>query len=78
MSVDLQNVAVFVIVLAAFAYVARRGWARVRGMWRRGGADSSCATGCGSCGGEERAPQVRATPLVQIGRAKQNGRARTR
>jgi hypothetical protein len=40
MSVDLQNVAVFVIVLAAFAYVARRGWARVRGMWRRGGADS--------------------------------------
>ena len=76
MSFDWQNVAVLLIVLAALAYVARRGWARVRSMRARAGASSSCATGCGSCGTEERAPQPRATVLVQIGQAKPNGRAR--
>ena len=69
MATDLQNVAVLLIVLAALAYVGRRGWARVRGLVGRGGVDSSCATGCGKCGTEQTQAQPAATKvLVQIGR----------
>ncbi|HEV2883020.1 MAG TPA: hypothetical protein VGX24_17260 [Pyrinomonadaceae bacterium] len=50
---DWQTVAVWLIILAALAYVVRRGWARIR-SFRAGGkgqaAAASCATGCGSCG----------------------------
>ena len=77
MFADWQNLAVLLIVLAALAYVARRGWARLRGLWGRGDAGSTCATGCGTCGDEKQAaPPTQATVLVQIGRAKSQGRAR--
>ena len=67
MSVDWQNVAVFLIVLAALVYVGRRGWARLR-SFRRGRAGAACATGCGSCGPVEQVAQPAAKVLVQIGR----------
>lgn len=57
---DWQNVAVCLIILAALAYVARRGLARVR-SFRAGGrgqaiSASSCASGCGGCGDGEQSP----------------------
>jgi hypothetical protein len=36
---------------------------------RAGKADAGCATGCGSCGPAQGAPQTQAKVLVQIGRA---------
>jgi hypothetical protein len=51
MLIDWQNVVVLLLVLAALAYVGRRGWARVRSLGARGKDDAACATGCGSCGG---------------------------
>jgi hypothetical protein len=88
MSVDWQLVAVWLIILAALAYVGRRGWARARSFRARGegGAASSaasCATGCGSCGDER--PQAssiaaKATRpqnvLVQITNARGGGAQR--
>jgi hypothetical protein len=50
---DWQTVAVCLIILAALAYVGRRGWARARSFRAGGrGQASSCASGCGSCGDE--------------------------
>jgi cytochrome c553 len=55
---DWQTIAVWLIILAALAYVGRRGWARARSFRARGegsaasSSTSSCATGCGSCGDE--------------------------
>ncbi|HEX8473961.1 MAG TPA: FeoB-associated Cys-rich membrane protein [Pyrinomonadaceae bacterium] len=74
---DWQTIAVALIIVAAFAYVARRALARL-GSFRvagngssNGSSDASCATGCGSCGDGEK--KTRATMpakvLVQIGRA---------
>jgi hypothetical protein len=69
-----QTIAVWLIILAALAYVGRRGWARLR-SFRVGGkgqtaSASSCATGCGSCGGDEQPKAATATRqqnvLVQI------------
>ena len=80
--IDWQIIAVSLIVLAAGAYTARRALARLRSfrLTRRGGAgaDSSCATGCGSCGGEERTPPARAEKLVQIDRSPTAMRRHTR
>jgi hypothetical protein len=67
---DWQNIAVLLCVLAALAYVGRRGWARLRTLVGRAGkADTGCATGCGSCGPAQVAPPPQAKVLVQIGRA---------
>jgi hypothetical protein len=79
---DWQTVAVWLIILAALAYVGRRGLARAR-SFRAGGkgqaSTSSCASGCGSCGGGETPAKTHATQpqnvLVQIGNA---GRATRR
>jgi hypothetical protein len=67
---DWQLVAVALIVLAAAAYVARRGLKRLR-SFRRGGAASpaDCATGCGKCG-ETTAAQTPSPGIVQISRAR--------
>ncbi|HVF87373.1 MAG TPA: hypothetical protein VM866_07275 [Pyrinomonadaceae bacterium] len=70
---DWQTAAVAFIILAALAYVSRRGWARLRSFTARGSnSASSCASGCGGCG-TNREPQmiVRTSveSLVQIGRA---------
>ncbi|HYG09036.1 MAG TPA: FeoB-associated Cys-rich membrane protein [Pyrinomonadaceae bacterium] len=69
---DWQTIAVWLIILAALAYVGRRGWARAR-SFRVGGkgpaASPSCASGCGSCGdGETQATRVSKpqNALVQI------------
>ena len=73
--IDWQIIAVSLIVLAAVAYVARRGLARLRSFrlsgrgTAAGGGDSSCATGCGSCdGGAQKTPASRDKRLVQINR----------
>ncbi|HZG54092.1 MAG TPA: FeoB-associated Cys-rich membrane protein [Pyrinomonadaceae bacterium] len=68
---DWQTIAVWLIILAALAYVGRRGWARLRSFRAGGkGQATSCATGCGSCG-DERPERTAAAPrpqnvLVQI------------
>jgi hypothetical protein len=63
---DWQALAVALIVLCALAYVARRGFARLRSFraGARGGA--SCATGCGKCGDERSATATPPKVLVQI------------
>jgi hypothetical protein len=74
MGSDWQSIAAALVVLAAFLYVARRAWARLRSM--RAGAKS--AADCGSCGGggaEPRPTAPRATALVQIGRTRNRPRA---
>ena len=66
---DWQAIAVALIVLAALCYTARRALARLRSFSTsgRGGAASSCATGCGKCGDDEEAPAARpANAFVQI------------
>ncbi|HEX8129708.1 MAG TPA: FeoB-associated Cys-rich membrane protein [Pyrinomonadaceae bacterium] len=66
---DWQTVAVCLIILAALAYVGRRGWARARSFRAGGkGQTSSCATGCGSCGDERPAATTanQQNVLVQI------------
>jgi hypothetical protein len=66
---DWQNIAVLLCVLAALAYVGRRGWARLRTLVVRDGKEGAgCATGCGSCGPAQGTPQTQAKVLVQIGR----------
>ena len=77
MFVDWQNIAVLLIVLAALAYVGRRGFGKLRAMRGRGTVSApSCAAGCGTCGD---APPIepRSAPktIVQITRT-QNGRTR--
>jgi len=77
---DWQTVAVCLIILAALAYVGRRGWTRARSFRAGGrGQASSCASGCGSCGDERPAATTTAprpqNVLVQITNA---GRAATR
>jgi hypothetical protein len=76
---DWQTVAVWLIILAALAYVGRRGWARARSFRAGGkeqpGASSSCASGCGSCGDTQKTPaKTNATRpqnvLVQITNAR--------
>ena len=67
---DWQNVAVWLIILAALAYVGRRGWARLL-SFRAGGrgqaaSSSSCASGCGSCG-DARPAAVATTTRAQNG-----------
>ena len=62
---DWQTIAVALLILAACAYVGRRGLARLR-SFRAGGADgAACSTGCGSCGGAEKQPK-KAAVMVQI------------
>jgi hypothetical protein len=76
MTVDWQNVAVLLIVLAALVYVGRRALARLRGLLGRGKTDASCATGCGACGTME-ATQTPANSVVQITRTR-SGRTQVR
>ncbi|HKP71448.1 MAG TPA: hypothetical protein VJT82_00830 [Pyrinomonadaceae bacterium] len=66
MNWDWQTVAVSLIILAALAYVGRRGWSRLRSFAAGGRAKAACATGCGSCGDEKPASATPRTTLVQI------------
>jgi hypothetical protein len=63
---DWQTIAVFLLILAAFAYAARRGLSRLRSFNpSRNGSAPGCATGCGVCGeAKDKAPP--APRLVQI------------
>jgi len=65
---DWQSIAVALIVLAALLYTARRALARLRSFSTsgRGGAASSCATGCGKCGDEGATAAPAANSFVQI------------
>lgn len=71
MTLDWQNIAVLLIVLAAAFYVGRRGWARVRSFRARGADEAACATGCGSCAATKptEARTAAGTTMVQIERA---------
>jgi len=69
---DWQTVVVWLIIVSSLAYVARRGWGRLRSFRAGGkGGEAACASGCGSCGGEQgttlTSPQK---VLVQITNAK--------
>lgn len=82
MTLDWQNILVALIVLAAVAYVARRGLQRIR-SFRAGKGDSasaapSCATGCGSCVESEKPSTTPRTVFVEIGRSKTLTRNNTR
>jgi hypothetical protein len=66
--IDWQTIAVVLIILAAFLYVGRQGWMRLRSFRAGGkGTDSSCATACGQCATNETKPAP-ANPLIQIRR----------
>jgi hypothetical protein len=72
--IDWQTITVALIVLAAAAYVARRGWRRLRSFSRARLNDSTCETGCGKCP----ATKTMATPqtmFVPINRAKSSQRS---
>jgi len=64
---DWQSITVALIILAALAYTARRGLARLN-SFRANKTGASCATGCGSCGGVEKPATKPATVLVSINR----------
>jgi len=64
---DWQTIIVAVIILAALAYTARRGLARLN-SFRANKTGAPCSTGCGSCGGVEKPATKPATVLVSIGR----------
>ena len=68
MTFDWQTIAVVILILAASAYVARRGIARLRsfGVGRKP-ATTSCEVDCGSCGdASTQAGRTQAQTLVKI------------
>jgi hypothetical protein len=61
---DWQTVAVCLIILAALAYLGRRGLSRARSFRPSGRGQvtaSSCASGCGGCGDGEQLPTTPTT-----------------
>lgn len=67
---DWQTIAVALIILAAFAYAARRGLSRLRSFrFAKGQGAAACSTGCGSCG-ETKQETRPAQTFVQIAPAK--------
>lgn len=73
--IDWQTIAVVLIVLAAAAYIARRGWHRLRSFRASRMSDAaSCATGCGKCSGTKETTTPR-TILVGISRTKSSSRS---
>ena len=68
--IDWQTLTVALIILAAFAYVARRGLARFVSMNAKPN-DANCETGCGKCGPAS-THETKANPLIQIGKLKPN------
>jgi FeoB-associated Cys-rich membrane protein len=52
--IDWQTIAVALIILAALAYTGRRAWSRLRSFRAQRASDASCATGCGSCGSDQK------------------------
>jgi cytochrome c peroxidase len=72
---DWQTIIVAIIILAAATYVARRGLARFNSFRAN---NSSCATGCGSCGSSEKPVTNPAKVLVSIDRLNTQKRPNTR
>ncbi|MGI8654687.1 MAG: FeoB-associated Cys-rich membrane protein [Pyrinomonadaceae bacterium] len=72
---DWQTIIVALIILAALAYTARRGLARFNSFRAN---NSSCTTGCGSCGGSEKPVTNPAKVLVSIDRLSTLKRPNTR
>ncbi len=73
--IDWQTIAVALIILAALVYTGRRAWSRLRSFQAKRASEASCATGCGSCGTEQK-PKV-ATPrtvFVEISRSRSTPR----
>lgn len=64
-----QNIIVALIVLAAFVYVARRGFRRLRAFSIARAGAASCETGCGKCESTQPMPSDPKSPFVQIQKA---------
>jgi hypothetical protein len=63
-----QTIIAALIVLAACAYVGRRGWLRLRSLVStKSPADTSCGTGCGGCGAGEKMPKKQTLYQIAIG-----------
>ena len=73
MTFDWQTITVALIILAALAYVVRRGLARLRSFRLSANPGATCATGCGKCGDEE-TPTRPANVLIQISSSKTSAR----
>ncbi len=70
MNFDWQTIGAALVVLAALAYVARRGLARLR-SFTAGGSGAAASADCGSCPSDKTraaTTATRPTVLVQIGR----------
>jgi hypothetical protein len=68
---DWQTIIVALIILAALIYTGQRAWTRLRSFRARRGTDSSCATGCGTCGNEQKPkPATPRTVFVEISRSR--------
>jgi hypothetical protein len=63
-----QTIITALIVLAAGAYVGRRGWLRLRSIVSaKAPTSASCATGCGGCGSSEKTSDQPALYQIAIG-----------
>lgn len=55
---DWQSILVAFLVLAALAFVGRRGWMRLQSVMKtKPGVTSSCASACGGCASQNRVPE---------------------
>lgn len=68
---DWQTIIVMLAVLAALAFVGRRGWLRLRAVVNSEAQNSSsCASSCGGCGSPASIAEKKA--VYQIPRSPQN------
>ncbi|HUQ33307.1 MAG TPA: FeoB-associated Cys-rich membrane protein [Pyrinomonadaceae bacterium] len=69
--IDWQTIAVALIILAALVYTGRRAWSHLRAFRAKRAGEPSCATGCGSCGSEQKPkPATPRTVFVEISRSR--------
>jgi hypothetical protein len=69
---DWQTITVALIILAALLYAGRRAWSHLSSFRAKRAGESSCATGCGSCGDGDQKPKpaVPRTVFVEISRSR--------
>lgn len=68
---DWQTITVALIILMALLYAGQRAWTRLRSFKARQATDSACATGCGTCGSEQKPkPATPRTVFVEITRSR--------
>jgi hypothetical protein len=73
--IDWQTIAVALIILAALIYTLRRAWSHLRAFRAKRAGEAACATGCGSCGSEQKPkPATTRTVFVEISRTRSTPR----